>query len=65
MGLISHSRNLFLTLRLVDPRGNPSGLAQLALTVTIHVSVPANVTEGIHPKYLTLLIAYRTCTCLD
>ena len=42
MGLISHFSdlgNLFLTLRLVNPRGNPSDLTQLALTVPFHVSV--------------------------
>ena len=62
MGLLSHFSdlgNLFLTLRLV----NQSGLTQLALTVTIHMSVSAEVTGGIHSKYLTLLTANRTCTC--
>ena len=58
MGLLSHFsdlRNLLLTLRVV----NQSGLTQLALTVTIHLSVPADVIGGIHSKYLTLLTANR------
>ena len=61
MELLSHFsdlRNLFLTLRLV----NQIGLTQLALTVTIHMSIPPDVTGGIHSKYLTLMTDNRTCT---